>query len=366
MAEEDRWVSSLPNPMVTVVIDTYNYGRFIERAIDSVLQQAFLQEQIEILIVDDGSTDDTPERVGRYGDRVRYFWKPNGGQASALNLGLRQARGEVICLLDADDYFYPAKVSRVVEEVRNHPNAGLIYNEFDIVDGQGRALPKAYPNLTWTGQRVRSESIGDQQQALILLGHPWTCPTSTISLRRPLLGDLQIPEEIFPQSPDVFLGLVLPFMTRVAVVDTPLTGYVYHGDNVGLFRASARNRQMQEHQEEYVRRYIEERFDRRFITYRGRSVYGRQEWIEIDLRSRISGFAREARQVWGAQVDLAIKRSSLIKLAAAFLLPTRAYDALKAAQSASIRLRHHQGVARKTIRSALGLRTGSPAEGHTP
>jgi hypothetical protein len=123
---------------------------------------------------------------------------------------------------------------------------------------------------------------------------------------------------------------------------------------------------MQEHQEEYVRRYIEERFDRRFITYRGRSVYGRQEWIEIDLRSRISGFAREARQVWGAQVDLAIKRSSLIKLAAAFLLPTRAYDALKAAQSASIRLRHHQGVARKTIRSALGLRTGSPAEGHTP
>jgi len=70
---------------ITVLIDTYNYGRYIEEAIESVLAQDFPAEEMEILVVDDGSTDDTRARVGKYADRVKYIYKKNGGQASAFN-----------------------------------------------------------------------------------------------------------------------------------------------------------------------------------------------------------------------------------------------------------------------------------------
>src|SRR5437762_386160 len=93
---------------------------------------------MEILVVDDGSTDDTADRVKKYGERVRYFRKENGGQASAFNLGFAKAQGEIVVLLDADDYFLPGKLARVVEAFESHPDAGLVYHaisEFDTGSG---------------------------------------------------------------------------------------------------------------------------------------------------------------------------------------------------------------------------------------
>ena len=95
----------MPQPLFTVLIDSFNYGHFIEEAVDSVLAQDFPADQIEIIVVDDGSTDNTAERLKKYQDRIRYFYKTNGGQASAFNLGLSHAQGEFVALLDADDYF---------------------------------------------------------------------------------------------------------------------------------------------------------------------------------------------------------------------------------------------------------------------
>src|SRR5229473_6986834 len=105
----------MTTPLVTVLITTYNYGRFIEEAIDSVFSQEYPPDKIQILVVDDGSTDDTSERIKKYGSRIEYFYKPNGGQASALNFGIAKARGEIVTLLDADDFFLPGKLARVVE-----------------------------------------------------------------------------------------------------------------------------------------------------------------------------------------------------------------------------------------------------------
>src|SRR5277367_4974193 len=110
-------------PFVTVVIDTYNYGQFIEEAVDSVLAQEFPSKQREILVVDDGSTDDTAERLKKYGDAIRYLPKPNGGQASAFNHGFARARGEIVALLDADDVWLPGKLRRVCETFEKNPNA---------------------------------------------------------------------------------------------------------------------------------------------------------------------------------------------------------------------------------------------------
>src|SRR5580704_9260017 len=115
-------------PFVSVVIDTYNYGKYVEEASASVLAQEFPAERREIVVVDDGSTDDTAERLKKYGNSIRYFRKPNGGQASAFNLGFAEARGEIVTTLDADDLWLPVKLRRVCETFEKNPDAGMVYH----------------------------------------------------------------------------------------------------------------------------------------------------------------------------------------------------------------------------------------------
>ena len=109
-------------PYVSVLIDTYNCGRFIEQAIESVLSQDYALEQVEILVVDDGSTDDTAERVKKYGAKIRYLRKENGGQASALNLGFAESRGEIVAILDGDDWWAQGKLRTVLKALEEHPH----------------------------------------------------------------------------------------------------------------------------------------------------------------------------------------------------------------------------------------------------
>ena len=89
---------------VTILINNYNYARFLPAAIDSALSQTY--HPLEVVVVDDGSTDESLDIIRDYGDRVRPVFKSNGGQASAFNAGFAASRGEVICLLDADDFFF--------------------------------------------------------------------------------------------------------------------------------------------------------------------------------------------------------------------------------------------------------------------
>jgi glycosyltransferase involved in cell wall biosynthesis len=105
----------------------------------------------------------TSEVAGRYGPQVRYIAKHNGGQTSALNVRLREAAGDIVCLLDGDNYFYPWKVRLVVDAFRRHPEAGLVYDEFDIIDSVGTSLQKPYKDAKsgQTGARyqLRSPSL---------------------------------------------------------------------------------------------------------------------------------------------------------------------------------------------------------------
>ena len=120
-------------PYVSVLIDTYNCGRFIEQAIESVLSQDYALEQVEILVVDDGSTDDTAERVKKYGAKIRYLRKENGGQASALNLGFAESRGEIVAILDGDDWWAQGKLRTVLKALEENPQMAAVghgYHEF--------------------------------------------------------------------------------------------------------------------------------------------------------------------------------------------------------------------------------------------
>ena len=107
---------------VTVLIDTYNHERFIEQAIVSVLEQDFPASDTQILVIDDGSTDRTPAIVRKFEPSVRLIRKPNGGQASAFNVGIAEAGGEIIAFLDGDDWWAGQKLSFAIDAFDKYPD----------------------------------------------------------------------------------------------------------------------------------------------------------------------------------------------------------------------------------------------------
>lgn len=122
---------------VSVVIPTYNYGRFISDAINSVLAQT--RPPDEIIVVDDGSTDDTAETVSKFGDRVKYIHQNNAGVCDARNRGVRESIGELIAFLDADDTWEPTKLEKQAAKFRGDPAIGLVHSgmrEFDSETGE--------------------------------------------------------------------------------------------------------------------------------------------------------------------------------------------------------------------------------------
>jgi len=117
---------------VSVIISTYNYGQFIEDAIKSVLEQTYPKQNIEIIVVDDGSTDDTSERLKKYKENIKYIYKQNGGHASALNAGFKAAKGGIIFFLDADDYWRCDKIGIAIKYYEEYGCSALLHNA-DIV-----------------------------------------------------------------------------------------------------------------------------------------------------------------------------------------------------------------------------------------
>jgi glycosyltransferase involved in cell wall biosynthesis len=114
------------SPLVSVLIDTYNHERYIGQAIESVLEQDFSSSDMEIIVVDDGSTDKTPDIVRKFAPRVRLLRKKNGGQASAFNAAYPELHGRIISILDGDDWFAPGKLTAVVNELESHPEAAAV------------------------------------------------------------------------------------------------------------------------------------------------------------------------------------------------------------------------------------------------
>jgi glycosyltransferase involved in cell wall biosynthesis len=211
----------MPEPQVSVLIDTYNHGRFIEEAVDSVLSQDYPQEKIEVLVVDDGSTDDTAERVKKYRARVQYLYKPNGGQASAFNFGFARARGEIIALLDGDDTWLPGKLKRITEEFEKHPEVGVVYHPYLEVDLRTSEQRKSH------FQPV-SGSFFKSTKDFFDYDPPGTCA----SFRRASMARIMpIPESLRIQA-DTYIGALIAFVAPVLAVPECLATYRFHQGNL--------------------------------------------------------------------------------------------------------------------------------------
>lgn len=139
------------SPLVSVVIPTYNQASYLRDSIDSVLAQTYTA--IEVVVVDDGSTDETPDILASYGDRVRAIRQTNHGAANALNHGIRESTGQYVCWLSSDDAFVPDKIARQVAAFTANPELGLSFMGFDQIDAQGAFvadrsdIPWRHPDL---------------------------------------------------------------------------------------------------------------------------------------------------------------------------------------------------------------------------
>jgi glycosyltransferase involved in cell wall biosynthesis len=129
---------SASTPTVSVVIVTYNKAETIEAAIRSVLDQTY--RDFEVLVVDDGSTDDTAARVCAFGDGIRYLPKPNGGTGSARNLGIREARGRYVAFLDGDDLWLPNKLAVQMAAFEREPDLLAVQCSAHLVDHRLRVF----------------------------------------------------------------------------------------------------------------------------------------------------------------------------------------------------------------------------------
>ena len=259
-------------PYFSVVIDTYNYGRFIEEAVASVLAQDFPATEREILVVDDGSTDDTAIRLRKYGHLVRYLHKPNGGQASAFNLGFAEARGEVIALLDADDTWLPQKLPKVQETFERNPDTGLVYHRAHLWDGVNDISEDPY-FIPVSGRVLEDRKA--------LLRYPMVS-TSCLAFRMAALQELlPVPEALRFQA-DAYLTALIIFVAGVEALPEFLGKYRQHGAN--LFQGNG---------PEFSRGQLERR-----MATRGALQGGIRDWLRKNGHNPNSSRIRPYLEQW--------------------------------------------------------------------
>ena len=221
----------MASPFVSVLIDTYNHEKFIEHAILSVLEQEFPSSSFEILVVDDGSTDRTPEIVKQYAPRVTYLPKKNGGQASAFNFGIPHCKGELVAFLDGDDWWEHNKLATVVSQFECHPEIGAVGHGLYEVDEKGRRLFLNVPDHPYVCNLKSAEEARQFLELRSFLG------TSRLAVRRSVLDRiLPLPEAMLVEA-DEFLAAIAVALSGCIVSNQPLTSYRFHSENQFQFSA---------------------------------------------------------------------------------------------------------------------------------
>ncbi|MBI3669977.1 MAG: glycosyltransferase [Acidobacteria bacterium] len=222
----------MSRPFVSVLIDTYNHEHFIEQAIVSVLEQDVSPAEMEVIVVDDGSTDNTSAIVRKFAPRVRYLFKNNGGQASAFNAGIPEMRGEIASFLDGDDWWAPGKLRAALEQLEKFPGVGSVGH------GQYEVYPDNRPCGMVVPDKIYRLHLADPASALLFAHLAGFLGTSKITIRKALLDRiLPIPEELVIEA-DEYIFTLAPALADAIVLDRPLFYYRFHRGNLFQFAAN--------------------------------------------------------------------------------------------------------------------------------
>lgn len=200
-------IKATTTPWVSVIIPTFNRRRFLGQAIDSVLAQTYTD--FELIVVDDGSTDPTPELLAAYGPSIKVIRQPNQGVSAARNAGIRASTGELVALLDSDDHWLPRKLERQIDLFAAHPDAQICQTEEIWIRNGVRVNPKKK-------HRKHSGMIFEKTLPLCLVS------PSAVILRRSLFDEVGLFDERLPACEDYDLWLRITWKYPVHLIDTPL------------------------------------------------------------------------------------------------------------------------------------------------
>lgn len=206
------------NDLISVIIPTYNHAHFLGDAIQSALRQSY--RTLEVIVIDDGSTDHTRAVVESFGERVRYLWQENRGLSSARNRGILAARGEYIALLDADDFWEPIYLESVHRVLSRQPALGAVYTGLHFVNSKGERLPQRCVTT------VPSDQLYDR-----LLGGEFFAP-SAVLIRRSCFTVVGLFDETLRASEDWDMWLRVAQVYGFAGIDQPLLNYRVHSHNM--------------------------------------------------------------------------------------------------------------------------------------
>jgi len=211
---------------VDIVINNHNYGAYLGDAIASACEQTY--ENVNLIIVDDGSTDDSRALLAEQGDDVTVVLKENGGQASALNAGMERCEGDVVIFLDADDTLHPEAAARVAAAFAADDTVSKVQYRMDVIDADGhdQGEIKPPPHLPLPG--------GDLER--VELAYPFDLvwlPTSGNAFRADAVRRiLPIPEESYPVcGADWYLVHLTTLLGRVVSLEAASASYRVHGAN---------------------------------------------------------------------------------------------------------------------------------------
>lgn len=212
---------AIPRPLVSIVIPAYNLAAYLGEAIESVLAQDY--PNVELIVLDDGSTDSTRDLLQRYAGRFHFESHANMGQAETLNKGWRIAKGSILSYLAADDILAPHAVSASVEVILQHPDAVMIYGDFDLIDPGSRFI-----------RRVRAPEYDYRSLAVDLV----CAPGPGVFLRRAAFEATGPWNSDLRQIPDFEYWLRLGFQGPFLRIPEVLASYRVHEESQSFARVS--------------------------------------------------------------------------------------------------------------------------------
>ena len=252
---------------VSIIINNYNYAQYLPSCIESAVAQTY--GNTEVIVADDGSTDNSRAIIESYGSSVIPTFKLNGGQASALNAGYKKSSGDLVIFLDSDDILWPSCVSEVIRYWR--PNLMKLHFNLAIIDSAGTPLGSLYfkPPLPH----------GDLREQLLTEGTVATMPTSGNVFPRTFLDHVMpMPEVGWERDADAYLFNLAPLSGEVGAIDEPLGGYRSHGGNVSAMVNNGRVNKVG------LRKFLQ----REILTDQSLATYGQK----IGLRYRLGTLTR--------------------------------------------------------------------------
>jgi len=211
-----------PNLLVSIVINNYNYDRFIAEAIDSALNQTY--NAIEVIVVDDCSTDNSRQIIRSYGDRIiPIFHEVNGKQGVAFNSGFAKSQGQIIIFLDSDDYLYPHAVEQIVAVWK--PGIAKVHYRLNVVDTAGQPRGFAYPPV---GHPLAQ---GEVWKTALENGGYNGVATSGNALSRQALSQVMPIAKEYATTSDDYLSVLIPLFGEIAAIEEPMGAYRLHDSN---------------------------------------------------------------------------------------------------------------------------------------